>query len=88
MEQLRQEELAKAEKYLKGLSTEQREAMDRFSRALMKRFMHPALKTLKALPADIEGDLLMGSANRLFGLEQMHTSANEANKESDERPLR
>jgi len=88
MEQLRQEELAKAEKYLKGLNTEQRQAMERFSRALMKRFMHPALKTLKTLPADIEGDLLMGSANRLFGLEQIRASASEAGKESDERPLR
>ncbi len=88
MEQLRQEELAKAEKYLKGLSPEQREAMERFSRALMKRFMHPALKTLKTLPADIEGDLLMGSANRLFGLEQTRASAADAGKESDEQPLR
>ncbi len=88
MEQLRQEELAKAEKYLKGLSPEQREAMERFSRALMKRFMHPALKTLKTLPADIEGDLLMGSANRLFGLEQTRASTTDAGKESDEQPLR
>jgi len=31
--------------------------------------MHPTLKTLKSLPDDIEGDLLMGAATRLFDLD-------------------
>jgi len=42
--------------------------VDRFSRALMKRFTHPALKTLKVLPDDMEGDLLMGATRYLFDL--------------------
>lgn len=69
IESIRQEELEKAGRYLKDLTPEQEEAVDRFSRALMKRFMHPALRTLKTLPDDIEGDLLMGAARRLFDAE-------------------
>jgi len=84
MEQMRSEELSKAGKYLKDLSPEQQQAVERFSRALMKRFMHPALRTLKTLPADIEGDLLMGAASRLFGLDARPASPS---KEHDERPL-
>ncbi|RMH59894.1 MAG: glutamyl-tRNA reductase [Zetaproteobacteria bacterium] len=85
MEHLRSDELHKAEKYLKALTPEQRQAVDRFSRALMKRFMHPALRTLKTLPADIEGDLLMGAASRLFGLDTTHTTAEH--QAQDEQPL-
>ncbi len=90
MEAIRREELAKAEKYLlRGLDEKQRAAVERFSRALMKRFMHPALKTLKSLPADMEGDLLMGSASRLFGLESDSVTLSEhARKGTDEQPLR
>ncbi|MBL4775560.1 MAG: glutamyl-tRNA reductase, partial [Mariprofundus sp.] len=43
--------------------------VEQFSRALMKRYMHPTLRALKSLPDDIEGDLLMGAANRLFDLD-------------------
>jgi len=68
MEERRAEELDKAQRYLKELTPEQLELVDRFSRSMMKRFMHPALQTLKSLPDDIEGDLLMGAASRLFDL--------------------
>ncbi|MDX8407760.1 MAG: glutamyl-tRNA reductase [Mariprofundaceae bacterium] len=68
MEQRRAEELEKARRYLKEFTPEQLELVDRFSRSMMKRFMHPALQTLKSLPDDIEGDLLMGAASRLFDL--------------------
>jgi len=67
-EVMRREELGKAWRYLKGLDDEQLAAVDRFSRALMKRFTHPALKTLKVLPDDMEGDLLMGATRYLFDL--------------------
>ena len=70
MEQLRQEEMEKALRYLKELDGAQVEAVERFSKALMKRYMHPTLQTLKSLPDDIEGDLLMGAAKRLFDLEE------------------
>jgi len=68
-EHIRQDEWEKAQRYLKDLSPEQSEAVERFSRALMKRFLHPTLRTLKSLPDDMEGDLLMGATRKLFGLE-------------------
>jgi len=80
-ESWRKDELEKADKYMKGLNEEQQEMVERFSRALMKRFLHPTLRTLKTLPDDIEGDLLMGAARRLFDAEQ--PTSNKA-KESDE----
>ncbi|MDQ6955221.1 MAG: glutamyl-tRNA reductase [Mariprofundaceae bacterium] len=66
---IRQDELLKSQRYLKDLSPEQSAAVERFSRTLMKRFMHPTLRTLKSLPDDIEGDLLMGAARKLFDIE-------------------
>jgi len=67
-EAMRREELGKAWRYLKDLDEAQLAAVERFSRALMKRFTHPTLKTLKVLPDDMEGDLLMGAARYLFDL--------------------
>lgn len=78
---MRKEELEKASRYMKGLSEDQQEMVERFSRALMKRFLHPTLRTLKTLPDDIEGDLLMGAARRLFDAEK---SLPKQSKESDE----
>lgn len=78
---MRKEELKKASRYLKDLSEDQQELVERFSRALMKRFLHPTLRTLKTLPDDIEGDLLMGAARRLFDAEQ---SPAKEKKGSDE----
>ncbi|ATX81185.1 glutamyl-tRNA reductase [Mariprofundus ferrinatatus] len=69
MELRRQEEMEKALRYLKDFDDAQIDAVERFSKALMKRYMHPTLQTLKSLPDDIEGDLLMGAAKRLFDLE-------------------
>lgn len=69
METRRREEMEKALRYMKDFDTSQIEAVERFSKALMKRYMHPTLSTLKKLPDDIEGDLLMGAATRLFDIE-------------------
>lgn len=80
-ELMRKDELTKAAKYMKGLSDEQQEMVKRFSRAMMKRFLHMPLRTLKTLPDDIEGDLLMGAARRLFDVEQ---PSSRQSKESDE----
>jgi len=80
MDTLRRDELEKA-RYLNGLDTDQREAVERFSRALMKRFMHPTLKALKTLPEDIEGDLFMGAARTLFDLDhEMAKRTQESNE--------
>lgn len=80
-ELMRKDELIKAAKYMKGLSDEQQEMVERFSRAMMKRFLHMPLRTLKTLPDDIEGDLLMGAARRLFDADQ---PSSRQSKESDE----
>ncbi len=86
MEARRIEEIDKAQRYLKDLTPEQMELFERFSRSIMKRFMHPALQTLKSLPDDIEGDLLMGAASRLFDLKDSKvtdiTRAKEKNEQS------
>jgi len=68
-ESFRQEEWEKAQRHLKEFTPEQLEVVERFSRAMMKRFLHPTLRTLKSLPDDMEGDLLMGAARKLFDLE-------------------
>jgi len=79
----REEELTKAvQRYLKDLTPDQRDAVDRLSKALMKRFLHPTLCALKSLPDDMEGDLLMGAARRLFDLDGIE--ATPPHKESDE----
>ncbi|MBF0281788.1 MAG: glutamyl-tRNA reductase [Zetaproteobacteria bacterium] len=68
---MRQDELNKAfSKYLKHIPEDEREAIERLSKSLMKRFLHSSMQTLKTLPDDIEGDLLMGAARKLFDAEQ------------------
>jgi len=86
MEGLRREEMEKA-RYLRHLNKADAEAVERLSRALMKRFMHPTLQALKTLPEDIEGDLFMGTARKLFDLEPRLASSLKSisAKEADER---
>jgi len=69
MDARRCEELDKARRYMKDFDADQLAAVERFSRSLMKRYMHPTLSTLKKLPDDLEGDLLMGAATRLFDID-------------------
>ncbi len=80
VDMLRRDELEKA-RYLNGFSADQREAVERFSRALMKRFMHPTLKALKTLPEDIEGDLFMGAACTLFDLDHKISKRSQGSNE-------
>lgn len=88
VEAARLEELSKAQRYLKDLSPAQQQAVERLSKAMMKRFLHPTLQTLKTLPDDIEGDLLMGAASRLFAAEPLpslvRSKSEKKNQESDE----
>ena len=86
MELRRAEELEKAMRYMKDFDAAQIEAVERFSKAMMKRFMHSSLQTLKSLPDDIEGDLLMGAATRLFDLDerQPHLTVVGKTKGNDE----
>ncbi|MDX8396807.1 MAG: glutamyl-tRNA reductase [Mariprofundaceae bacterium] len=79
---IREDELTKAQRYLKDLTPEQLEAVERFSRALMKRFQHPTLRTLKSMPDDMEGDLLMGAARKLFDLEIKTVRSDKSSNEN------
>ena len=81
IEQARLEEMQKARRYMKGMSDEQQQAVERLSRALMKRFLHPTMIALKGLPEDIEGDLLMGAARIFFELDK---HKKDKPRESDE----
>jgi glutamyl-tRNA reductase len=80
MELRRQEELKKALRYMKDFDAPQIEAVERFSKALMKRYMHPTLSTLKKLPDDMEGDLLMGAATRLFDIDETPSAGSAASR--------
>jgi len=81
VEKARREELEKAQRYLKGLSDEQQEAVERLSKAMMKRFIHPTMQALKTLPDDIEGDLLMGAASRLFAAKPLQDSSQQGKQD-------
>ncbi|MDX8409398.1 MAG: glutamyl-tRNA reductase [Mariprofundales bacterium] len=80
----RQEELAKAQRYLKDFSPEQMQAVERFSQSLTKRLLHPTMSALKHLPEDIEGDMLMGAAHILFDTKPAER-VKQQSKESNER---
>jgi len=82
MDARRTEELEKAQRYMKSFNAEQLKAVEQFSRALMKRYLHPTLRTLKSLPDDIEGDLLMGAANRLFDLKPINSESTDSESAS------
>ena len=81
IEQARSEEMQKAQRYMKGMNDEQQQAVERLSRALMKRFLHPTMLALKTLPEDMEGDLLMGAARIFYDLDKKEKNSP---KESDE----
>ncbi|MDX8391013.1 MAG: glutamyl-tRNA reductase [Mariprofundaceae bacterium] len=89
MDGMRRDELEKA-RYLKHFEGSDAEAIERLSRALMKRFMHPTLQALKTLPEDIEGDLFMGAARKLFDLEPSQNTPVKSTpaKEADEHKTR
>ncbi len=89
LDKIRCEEMEKA-RYLKRFEGEDAEAIERFSRTLMKRFMHPTLQALKTLPEDIEGDLFMGAARKLFDLEPKQAAPEQKSsaKSADEHKIR
>ena len=67
VEQLRQESLTK---YLKGASSEERERMEQFSRALLNRMLHDPLRSIRGCdPQTREGIDHLDWTRRLFGLD-------------------
>jgi len=89
MEVRRSQEMEKAMRYMKDFDAGQLEAVERFSKSLMKRYMHPTLSTLKKLTDDIEGDLLMGAVTRLFDIDSPsaeRVSQTTSHKGNNEQP--
>ena len=82
MQEALEAELARA-KYLKGLDADAQAAARRFGEAAIKKLMHPVLVSLKHLPDDMEGDLLLGAAVRLFGLEEDRQGQPRARSRTD-----
>ncbi len=76
-------ELARA-KYLRGLDEDAQAAARRFGEAAIRKLMHPVFVSLKHLPEDMEGDLLLGAALRLFGLEERTDDARRADSRTRE----
>ena len=70
MERVRAEELAVALRRIDGLSRQQREAVDAFSRSLMNKFLHEPSVRLRAAAANGRGLGVVDVARYLFALER------------------
>lgn len=70
MEAVRAEELAVALRRIDGLSCEQEEGLERFSRALMNKFLHEPSVRLRAAAANGRGLGVVDAARYLFALER------------------
>jgi glutamyl-tRNA reductase len=77
MDRVRADELARALRGIGGLSSEQVEAVERFSRSLMNKFLHEPSVRLRAAAANGRGLGVVDAARYLFALERDSTGAAE-----------
>ncbi len=82
MDTVRADELAVALRRIGGLSNEQEEALEHFSRALMNKFLHEPSVRLRAAAANGRGLEVVDAARYLFALERDGMSAG-ADQEGD-----
>jgi len=75
MDSVRAEELAVALRRIGGLSNEQEEGVEHFSRALMNKFLHEPSVRLRAAAANGRGLEVVDAARYLFALERDEMSA-------------
>ena len=73
MDRVRADELAAALRRIGGLSPEQAEGVEHFSRALMNKFLHEPSVRLKAAAANGRGLGVVDAARYLFALEHKNT---------------
>jgi glutamyl-tRNA reductase len=78
MERLRAEELAMALRRMSGLSSEQAEGVEMFSRALMNKFLHEPSVRLRAAATNGRGLGVIDAARYLFALEPGEKSPADA----------
>ncbi len=77
MDRVRAEELASAMRRIGGLSAEQAEGIEHFSRALMNKFLHEPSVRLKAAAANGRGLGVVDAARYLFALERADSTPPE-----------
>jgi len=83
MDRVRAEELAAALRRIGGLSSEQAEGVETFSRALMNKFLHEPSVRLRAAAANGRGLEVVDAARYLFALERdQETMVTDAGSES------
>jgi glutamyl-tRNA reductase len=73
MDRVRADELAAALRRIGGLSAEQADGVEQFSRALMNKFLHEPSVRLKAAAANGRGLGVVDAARYLFALEHKNT---------------
>jgi len=81
MDRLREDELASALRRMGGLTDEQTEVLDYFSKSLMNKFLHEPSVRLRAAAANGRGLGVIDAARYLFALEDTDHSANPSKKE-------
>jgi glutamyl-tRNA reductase len=84
MEMLRAEELAMALRRIAGLSSEQAEGVEIFSRALMNKFLHEPSVRLRAAAANGRGLGVVDAARYLFALERDDIDSSDSSSRDDE----
>jgi len=81
MDRVRAEEVAQALRRMNGLSSEQAEAVESFSRSLMNKFLHEPSVRLRAAAANGRGLGVVDVARYLFALEREPEGAPEGKHE-------
>ena len=82
MEHLRADEVAMALRRINGLSSEQAEGVEIFSRALMNKFLHEPSVRLRAAAANGRGLGVVDAARYLFALEPDEKPAETGGEDS------
>jgi glutamyl-tRNA reductase len=77
MDQVREEELSAALRRMDGLTEEQRQGIESFSRSLMNKFLHEPSVRLRAAAANGRGLGVVDAARYLFALERDSSEASE-----------
>jgi glutamyl-tRNA reductase len=82
MDRVRADELAHAMRRIGGLTAEQAEAVENFSRSLMNKFLHEPSVRLRAAAANGRGLGVVDVARYLFALERESDGHHDGGAES------
>ena len=82
MDRVREEELATALRRIDGLTSEQAEGLESFSRSLMNKFLHEPSVRLRAAAANGRGLGVVDAARYLFALEPKSVTPSDHGEDS------